>query len=459
MRLGLSIFILAALSVQPVWAAPNCPSPEPTTEAERIFALSKIWHIADRDFAWFHQVPDLDWDAEYLRHIPMVRDAQTELDYYRALQSFITTLQDGHTNLTLSPSLVRGCVWDAAPLRLTPLGENIYVTDVDRDWVDQIPLGSRVITVDGLDIEKKIKRDVLPYLATSSPHTRRELSASGWSHRSLGPLFGPVGTAARIGIITPDGDTRVIPMIRNRFRDGGIDWVKQNIDPAGEGSVHLSWDGDIAILSLNSFSDETVPEQFDALLPDLRRAKGLVIDISRNGGGSTTIGGHVLQRFIDRPAPGSRWMTPKYVSAFKVWGEGGLEEYAEWADPMWETGEHDTLAPLGDADRMIVPIVIITSKRTGSAAEDFMVFAKSQPHIVQMGEPTAGTTGQPVHFDLPGGFRARVSAKRDTMPDGTDFVGTGVVPDIEVTRSLDDVLNNHNPALITAIANVRSRID
>jgi len=459
MRNGFIFSAAFTLFAQTAIAAPDCPAPEPTTEADRIYALSKIWKIADRDFAWFHQVPDLDWDAEYLRHLPMVRDAETELEYFRALQSFITALQDGHTNLNPTPSLRRGCVLDAPPIRLTPFGAGIYVTNIDSELADTVPVGSQVVSVDGEDIEAKIERDVLPYLATSSPHVRREYAAGGRSYWLLGPLFGSVGTTARIGIVTPNGESRVISVKRNRYSEGGIDWVRTRNDPAGEGSVHLSWDRDIAILSLNSFSDDTVPEQFDALLPEIRRAKGLIIDVSRNGGGSTAIGGHVMRRFINAPAPGSRWMTPKHVSAFKVWGEGGLEGYAEWASPMWETGEHNTLDPLDVADRLIVPIAIVTSKWTASAAEDFMVFAKSQPHMVQIGEPTFGSTGQPVHFELPGGLSARVSAKRDTLPDGTDFVGTGVIPDIAVSPDLDDVLNNRDPALDRAIENVRGRIE
>jgi carboxyl-terminal processing protease len=44
-------------------------------------------------------------------------------------------------------------------------------------------------------------------------------------------------------------------------------------------------------------------------------------------------------------------------------------------------------------------------------------------------------------FQLPKGLIARVCAKRDTYPDGRDFMGVGVKPDIYVKKTVDDLKN------------------
>ena len=65
------------------------------------------------------------------------------------------------------------------------------------------------------------------------------------------------------------------------------------------------------------------------------------------------------------------------------------------------------------------------------AAEDFVVALHAAERATLVGEKTAGTTGQPLIIDLPGGS-ARICTKWDTYPDGRDFVGVGVIPDVEV---------------------------
>ncbi|MDO1451653.1 hypothetical protein Q0590_35600 [Rhodocytophaga aerolata] len=40
-----------------------------------------------------------------------------------------------------------------------------------------------------------------------------------------------------------------------------------------------------------------------------------------------------------------------------------------------------------------------------------------------LGEPTGGSTGQPVVFNLPGGLQARICVKRDAYQDGKQWIG------------------------------------
>ena len=55
-------------------------------------------------------------------------------------------------------------------------------------------------------------------------------------------------------------------------------------------------------------------------------------------------------------------------------------------------------------------------------------------------------------FDLPGGGGARVCTKKDTYPDGSEFVGVGVKPDIEVAPTVKDFIENKDPVLDKAIS-------
>ena len=72
-----------------------------------------------------------------------------------------------------------------------------------------------------------------------------------------------------------------------------------------------------------------------------------------------------------------------------------------------------------------------------------------------VGMPDGGSTGQPLMFDLPGGGTARICVKRDGYPDGTDFVGVGVLPDVRVAPTIDDVRHGRDAALTAALATMR----
>ena len=69
-----------------------------------------------------------------------------------------------------------------------------------------------------------------------------------------------------------------------------------------------------------------------------------------------------------------------------------------------------------------------------------------------IGEATGGSTGQPLSFDLPGGGSARVCAKRDTYPDGREFVGKGIEPQITVAPTIEDIRAGRDPVLQRALA-------
>ena len=68
-----------------------------------------------------------------------------------------------------------------------------------------------------------------------------------------------------------------------------------------------------------------------------------------------------------------------------------------------------------------------------------------------IGQKTNGSTGQPLRVQLPGGGSARICTKRDTYPDGRDFVGIGCVPDIEIEPTRHDIAAGRDPVLEKAI--------
>jgi C-terminal processing protease CtpA/Prc len=55
-------------------------------------------------------------------------------------------------------------------------------------------------------------------------------------------------------------------------------------------------------------------------------------------------------------------------------------------------------------------------------------------------------------MDLPGGGYARISTKRDFFPDGRDFIGLGVQPEIEVRPTVEAFLSGKDEVPEKALA-------
>jgi hypothetical protein len=75
-----------------------------------------------------------------------------------------------------------------------------------------------------------------------------------------------------------------------------------------------------------------------------------------------------------------------------------------------------------------------------------------------MGQPSGGSTGNPINWQLPGGGYARIVSKHDRYRDGREFVGRGVQPrQLLPAMTLSDFRAGRDPMLAAAVAVVRKQ--
>ncbi|AZZ99958.1 S41 family peptidase [Pseudoalteromonas sp. R3] len=145
-------------------------------------------------------------------------------------------------------------------------------------------------------------------------------------------------------------------------------------------------------------------------------------------------------------------------STYKAWGKyadqfSWAKKYQDYSSGnAWLKNAPDTLRAddIDKSNKVVVPTAILTSRETSAAAESFLVYASSARHIMLIGEPTFGSTGQPLEIDLPGGGRATICSKRETFADGRDFVGIGIQPDVYVPRDIEYYFSKHDKTLSSA---------
>lgn len=409
---------------------------------DRLYGLSLIWQEANYNFAFFDQVPDLDWDSAYRSYIPKVLEAETDLEYYLLLQKFTALLKDGHTNVwfpsEISQSRVRSYPW----VLINRVDGKAYISNIGKSLQDQLPLGSVITHINGLEAKEYIRHNILPYIASSTEHYL-------WDQGYRNALDGKADQSIELKFICPEGNEGSISLKRDRWSRED-QWIPDpNIQRP---DFSFSWiDDNIALIEINTFEDFKIVGEWTETLPDLRRAQALIIDIRNNPGGNSMVGWTIASWLTDEALRTSAWRTREHRAAYKAWGKFDASNAVWYEMNSWyEGGEPRKIYP-ADGERIIKPIAVLQDHSTASAAEDFLVAIEKVSHIKTFGRPSNGSTGQPLILELPGGGGARICTKRDTFPDGRDFVGIGIIPDMIVEPSIEDVYKNRDIILKEAI--------
>jgi carboxyl-terminal processing protease len=375
-------------------------------EDEKIAGLSRLWSEAKINFANFDLVPQLDWDAAYLAALPRVRQARSTLEYYRVLMELGAKLGDGHTNV-YPPEALSTAIYCQPLVRTRLVEDKVLVTRVDDPALvrDGLVEGLEVVEIDGVAVRSYGERNVAPFQSAS---TKQDLAARTYDY-SL--LRGAVGTKLILTLRDAKGETFKRTITRVPFAES--DKHAPSLPPIEVKMLP----GNIAHVVLNSFESNQAAEQFEAEFARIADAEALILDVRDNGGGSSSVGYRILATLTDKPFGTSTWRTRDYRPTYRAWGIGEMT-----------VGEKEPAFQPNRTKQFRKPVVVLTSARTFSAAEDFAVAFDAMKRGTIVGEASGGSTGQPLFFDLPGGGRARVCTKRDTYPDGREFVGVGVQP-------------------------------
>jgi C-terminal processing protease CtpA/Prc len=471
-----NLFITIVL-ILTVFSVSGKEYPKPSnvvTPSEKVYILSKFWQEVNYNFAFFGKnLTHAEWDKAYKESLDLALKTENDYQFYRVLQRFCTFLGDGHTTVYRPPISgyegpknpddvyipdLEGHQYEEGYMWFKELDGKILISDITKKLGQQLPLASQVIEVNGLPIEQYLSQQVMPYMQYGSEHIRRY-------HAVTYMLAGLPGQKFDIKVIKPDGAEASASLTLTPEKTYEDDYETFEYDPEfSDELVYLTWleDG-IVRVELNSFGDDKIVDDFKKALPELRKAKAIILDIRENGGGSTDIGSAILEYLTpDEYLYGSASRTRQHIAAYKAWGafEDDKESkyYKMWKDDYYYELGADTLKVRPSLqERIVVPTVILTDYMTASAAEDFLVYTDNQKHMTRIGRKTFGSTGQPMSIPLGKGFGARICTKDDTYPDGRIFVGVGIAPHIEVVPTLDDMLNERDVMLEKAVEFLKTK--
>ncbi|KAB7768280.1 S41 family peptidase [Xanthomonas sp. LMG 12461] len=397
------------------------------TEAQRVAGLSQVWMAARERFVWFDHVPGLDWDRLYLETLPLVQRAADTDAYYRVLARFLAQLHDGHTGI-LPPKELEDH-WYARPgLRTAWLDGEVVVTSVSDAALRRqgVARGDRILAIDGEPVEQYAQRVVRPQLSSSTP---QDLQLRMYTYALLA---GDAATPVRLSVEHADGHRSEVRAARS-----GYTAVKMPEAPL----LRIRRDG-VAVLRVPQLENDASLQALKQALPRVRAARGLVLDLRGNGGGNTWFGLQILRYVAAAPLPSLRSVERDNGSSLAQARGARLIE--------WRPVQQEPVAPEPNAYSGAVAMLVDAG--TFSAGEDTAAVFRLMRRGPLVGQATGGSTGQPLLLTLPGGGSARICVKRDSYPDGTDFVGVGVLPDIVAAPTRTDLRDGNDPVLERAVA-------
>lgn len=228
------------------------------SQENRVTAFTRLWSEVKYNFAFFSQVPELDWDSVLEEYIPEVLKEQTLYEYNQLLQRLIAKLQDGHTSVGFFGGFdTTDLCYDYLPLRVKPIAGKIIIIELGKNEEisdSGLRIGDEVTHIDGLPIQQVLKENVYPYIFASTPQDRDRKAF----RRGFECFKGPIDSRAKVRILTLDGQNREVFLTR-RTRGNEMPWLRR--PQLGDSFDYRELEDRIAYVALNHFSSRKIVEQ------------------------------------------------------------------------------------------------------------------------------------------------------------------------------------------------------
>lgn len=403
------------------------------TDEQKLWGLMTVWAETRYAFPWFEERPDLDWDAAARSFIPKVLAADGVESYYAVLSELVTLLQDSHTNV-LPPWGHFTPGFDYPPVFVQVVDGRFLFTAVgDAEQLERqrIYPGLEILSMNGRPVADVFETEVLRYRTQGSRQANEALLP-------FFLLYGPAGETVSLEVGDLDGGTRDVSLTRSSAqRDGSPYFPPFLTNMMASSVVSRNLESGILYVALPTFENDQIRVDFQRLIDgsDLSSVNGLILDVRGNMGGSSRTGNGIVSCLIDEPVSSPTMTYPSYSAAERAWGR----------DIRWST-VHNEIPPRVGA-RYLGPIVVLTDSITHSSAEDLVIELQTAGRATVVGRNTAGGAGNRIQAALPGGGTLNVSTFRAAYPDGRDYIGKGITPDVAVSPTREDIAEGRDPVL------------
>lgn len=372
---------------------------------------SRIYHIVSTFFPGLSQEK---FDADYEQYLSTILRSDDRREFDLASMKLIADLHDGHS--WFYDNWLDQTFGQPIGILAYPLGTKWTVV---RSQLDSIHVGDVISAIDGTPMQDYFMRNRI-YVSASSD---RDAGLSFFDTPAIFP--------EKFTITLTDG--RQVAIDRKSDKKNPLPPLKSE----GRWLVGKS----VAYLKVPIFRGIETQAQALELLKEFHDAKVLILDVRGNPGEGAP---NALQRSL---------MTGPY----KSWTESS-EEHGGALLRNYAPGYpgHSTLTI---TDTVVTPhapayagkLILLTDRVCSCACEDFVMPFKYSRRATLVGETTAGSFSFTRHVDYENGMILNIAAVHHTFPDGAQFEGVGISPDIPVEVTPEDLRAGRDPVLKKAV--------
>ena len=231
-------------------------------------------------------------------------------------------------------------------------------------------------------------------------------SSSDWSvEKVVSKIRGEVGTSVKLTLLSGN-QTREVSVVRQNI-----------VSPAVESEI----DGEIGILKVNRFGDDTVSlaRKYASEFVE-KGVKKVILDLRNNPGGTVGAAQGLLGIWLDNQIAMTERRGSEIVKTLRTTGT-----------PI-----------LGN-----MKTVVLINGNSASASEITAGALREYGKATLVGQKSYGKGSVQIVLGLPGGSQMKVTEARWYTPKGKNIDKTGIEPDVKVDLSSDDVNNNVDPQM------------
>jgi carboxyl-terminal processing protease len=374
--------------------------PKTSPQEQQAETFEALWKHIEDNYIYF-ETAEIDWDSLHDQYLERIRDGTTSEEFVALIRELESELPEGSLLYETRGERIERETADTTTYE--GIGAFIGFSEEPEPHIILLDV------IEGSPAEKAgLKAHDSIFAIDGSPVLLEE------GTDAVERVRGPAGSSVTLEVQSPGTSQRSVEVKRGKLTSTG----QLNSDLVGTEYGYLLFPP----IAEATLSDD-VAERLQEFTTN-RKLEGLILDLRIAG------------------ATG-RWPLDTLYSMFHN-GEVG-EFYNRTAEEVLQVSTRDVF------NSQSVPLVILVGRNTTGFPEIFAAGLQTQARAVVIGETTPGAIETSSAFYLPDGSQAYIESTSFRLPGGDEIGNTGVIPDIPMDTSWDEILPDQDPVLERAI--------
>lgn len=386
-------------------------------ENHRLLPLFRFWNYIEY-FYPYKYLTEQSWDDVLKEMIPKFLAAETKLDYHLAMLELIVKIDDSHAGL-ITPVLDAMPYYNYLPAKFELVENQVVITeiiDAEKSQSEGLQVGDIITSVNNQSAIS-LHKSHLNYIWGSNEAVKNR----SIYHTLFMGMQSPVEVT-----IKRNGAARKSQL--NLYKYSDISYAKGKPKSKWEnigdsiGYVNL---GELAIADVKPMMDEFMDKT------------AIIFDVRNNPRGTYKA---IADYLLPNDTVFTLYTKPDYSYPGKFKWEG------------------DSRCGKDNPDYFKGLVILLVNENTQSHAEYTCMCLQNAPRVVTIGSQTAGTDGKVTKFPILDNLYTAMTGVGVYYPNRGETQRVGIVPDVNVTPTLNGLSSNQDEQLEKAIEVAREEV-